>query len=841
MNSIELRFETPWLLLLLIPALALILLPYFRMPKKRRKLPSRTIPMIIHCVLAVLMVILLSGFSVVRSTENQTVILLVDHSDSTERIRTTVDERAVELEDQLSEHASVQTVVFGGDYAEKLDGALTAADATDISTALEYAASILPDDRVGRIVLVSDGRQTDGDAAATAQYLQSQGVRIDTVWVDSSVTGREVQISGFTAPPTAFVGQTVTLTATIESNSKSTMVVTVQEGDKEVYNRQLTVDDTGTVLAIEVPVEETGTHEYLLVLKADQDTIVQNSTAVTTVEAVEKPHVLLVKGVNANYEGLQKLLESRFEVTVCDATETPRKLTELCNYDGVILMDAHADDMPKSFGGLLNTYVSVYGRSLVALGGTETYMYGAMRNTIYEEIMPLSFNLSRSSDDDSVALMLVVDCSLSMSQQSTYMSVAKQGSIKCVEGMTENDYVGIISFNQEATVEAPLGINTKAHKESLNRIISGLTTSKGTYYTDALNLAHQELKKSDAKIRHILFVSDGGPADTEYKELFPAITADGITVSTIALGHESTVLSEMANSCGGTYYFVQESTELPNIMLSLTQQVTVNSLMTGEFSPKIAKDNTWTLPAELPQVNGYLGTTLKRGAEAHITLEEDHPLLASWTWGNGKVVCFTSNMENDWCADWLKESGLVTDILLQAMPVIHSESSLQITTIPGVKTVQVDVRTADTENYMVSVESGDYTGQLVAVSPGLYRGTLPVDGIGSYGLCVTQSDMKGNLLDTLSCYVNVPIKKEYDVFSDDGSALMKTVSVNGGGILTANAKELAEVTTEPISTVSDFRILFGIICALLLLLDIGIRKLRWKDLKNLWLTAIRRK
>lgn len=839
MSNIELRFERPWLFLLLIPALALILLPYFRMPKRRRKTAKRIVPVVLHCVMAALLIVLLTGFTIVRNTDNQAVVILVDHSDSTLSVRSAIDQRATELQKQLRKTASVKTVVFGGDQAEKLQADLAVADATDLAAALDYAAALLPDDKVGRIVVISDGKQTDGDSAAAAQYLHSQGVRIDTVWVDSSTTGREAQIGAFTGPATAFVGDTVTLNAVIESNSKSTMILSVHDGQEEVYNRQLTVDDTGTVLEIEVPAQKPGVHSYRLTMQADQDTLSENNIAVTAVEILEKPHILLLAGDSTDTSGLEAALKNEAELTVCTSSKAPRKLAELCDYDGVILMNVHADDLSKSFGQVLSRYASEFGRSVIAVGGTETFMYGSMRNTAFEEMMPVDFSLSRTSEDDAVALMLVVDCSLSMSQQSAYMSVAKQGSIKCVESMTENDFVGLISFNQEATVEAPLEKNTRDHKDSLNRIISGLTTSKGTYYTDALSLAHQELLKSEAEIRHILFVSDGGPADSTYTELFPAISADGITVSTIALGHESTVLSDMADNCGGTYYFVQEATELPNIMLSLTQHVTVNSLMTGAFAPRTVS-NTLSLPENLPMLEGYLGTTLKRGADVYMTVEDENPLLASHAWGKGTVTVFTSDLTGRWSSAWLQNPTLIAEVFGNFLPKEHHDSALTVETATGVRSITLTVCTPDTEGYVLTMEGDGFSGQLSTSSPGVYRGTVPAKGIGSYGVTVTQTDLKGNVVDTWSATVPIAVNKEYDAFADSGADLMKSISVYGGGLAVVNVQTLAEVTAEEISTVKDLRIPFGILFALLFIADIGIRKLRWKDFKNLWLTITRK-
>ena len=44
MNNVELRFEYPWLLLLLLPALALVLVPWLRIPAAGRRGAAKILP-----------------------------------------------------------------------------------------------------------------------------------------------------------------------------------------------------------------------------------------------------------------------------------------------------------------------------------------------------------------------------------------------------------------------------------------------------------------------------------------------------------------------------------------------------------------------------------------------------------------------------------------------------------------------------------------------------------------------------------------------------------------------------------------------------------------------------
>lgn len=130
--------------------------------------------------------------------------------------------------------------------------------------------------------------------------------------------------------------------------------------------------------------------------------------------------------------------------------------------------------------------------------------------------------------------------------------------------------------------------------------------------TEALQLTHEELLKSDATTKHIIFLSDGEPSDRGYTTAVQNLAKDGITVSSIALGYSSSVLSSLADLGGGRYYTVKNATDLPDIMLSETEKVGVSSLIKGEFVPQIQADSPLTdgINTEiLPTLSGYLGVT----------------------------------------------------------------------------------------------------------------------------------------------------------------------------------------------------------------------------------------
>ena len=848
MSSIEFSFENPWYLLLAIPSYAVILIPFFLLPARRRQNIRKILPVVLHMIIVSLLVLIIAGFTVVSNSHEQAVVLVVDLSDSTDTVQDQIEYRTRELLELIEENTPVGIVAFGQNRVytvsleeqDQLTLSMVETDATDIGAALEYAASRLPADRAGHLILLSDGKQTDGDALSMAQYLATKGIRIDAVYFDTTnLETEEVQIAGFALPEGAYVGDTVELAVDIRSNTTVEVALTLFDGNTQVGTVNHTVQPGSNVVALECTVETAGTHELKLVLGSQADTIIENNITYGYLPVAGESSVLIISDTIGNGEVLAEVLEESNTVTIVTARNAPKSIIELCNYDEIILSNVDYDLLPAGYDELLETYVSVFGRSLLVVGGENTMMYGSMRGTVLEEMLPVTLRLQENSEGKSVAMMLVLDCSSSMSQQSTYLSVAKQGAIKCVEAMTENDFVGVISFNSTAYLKSSLIVADEDNKASLSRIISALTTNRGTYYTEALKLAHEELLKSDAPVRHIMFLSDGQPNDNGYAEAVRAAAADGITVSTIGLGYSSDILATLAEYGDGRYYYVSNASELPNIMLSETEQVTVSSLITGEFIPVVAVESDLTAGVAgetLPAIYGYLGTTLKEEATAYLVTQEEHPIYASWNYGLGTVACFTCDLNGTWSSQWLSEEAgkLLTRAMVDTtVDDVHHDSSMSAEITVRGQTTEITVATAGTTEDVLTLtaasDSGSKNYTLNRLDSGVYTATVSTEDPGVYSLMITQTNEEGQIVDHLETAVAVGYSDEYDAFAESGEGLLLALVGETGGDLFTDMEQVAAVKVNSISQVFNPLILFAAVSAALLLADIAIRKLRWKD------------
>ena len=294
LNAISVTFAYPWLLLLLIPAAALMLFPYLRLPKRRRRTRNRIISLVLHGLIMVLCVLMVSGmsFHATEVSKKTDVILLVDLSDSNRSSEEDMNAFIRGLLASKEENYKVGIVtfangtVFSAEIRSNADSVyedyLTndvkpLGNATDIASAFDYARSALATPRNGRVILLSDGLETDGNAIAAVKAMADEGIRVDTVYFPPKNAKGEVQILSVDVPERVSLGDEIKVTVSLLSGAATSAHLKLFDNGEEVAGRDVTLSGTEEAFSFDYEVTTSGLHSFYVTLDASGDSLSQNN------------------------------------------------------------------------------------------------------------------------------------------------------------------------------------------------------------------------------------------------------------------------------------------------------------------------------------------------------------------------------------------------------------------------------------------------------------------------------------------------------------------------------------------------------------------------------------
>ena len=867
MKNFDLSFQYPLRLLLFIPALAVILIPLFRIPRKRRTL-KKNLPALLRSIVSLLLVLAISGLQYSFSSSKQAVILVIDQSDSIISHNDAVLEKAQEIVDKIDSSSLLGVIKFAEKQVTLLDvnsdrssfdtselvipenrvysGDLpVGASVTNLEQALEYAASLFPAGRAKRIIVLSDGRETDGHADAAAQALSNRGIRVDAIHFDTVLEGNDIQVDSVKCPSGANVGDEIPIVATITSTCDSYAVIRLNRSAYEIQNKAVILREGENTVEFTLPIEESGKHTFNITVSANENnnSINRNDVGYCCVNATSSISLLAITNKESDADPLKSALSEEYTLTAVTARNAPRIMVELCNYDAMILLNIDMEDLPEGYDSIMRDYVELQGRSLLVCGGGDTFMYGNMVGTEIEKILPVDFTVVEESKGDSIAVMILLDTSLSMA--GNYIVMAKEGATKCIEALSDKDYCGLVTFNQFAVMNAPLSRATAVYKQQVMENISTATTMNQTIFARPLMMAYSELANCDAAVRMAVLLSDGGPGDTAYSAVAKKMASEGITVSTIGMGFPSTILAALAQDGCGHFSYATTADDLPEIILGEAEQQALSAVHLGVTDLRIAQDNVLTeglTEADLPPVTGYMPTVMKQEHTAWITTADGMPIYAVNDCGKGKAAVFASDLTDRWCLDWYSSETAKTVINRMISTTLSPEnhgSAMNAAITHRGKNISVVLSTAGSEvpvtaEMQVSNIHGSSTVAMNAAQRNTFKCSFITNREGAYDVTFALKDPDGNVVDYLNSFFSVDYSDEYDSFSPDGRSVLDTVTSMTGGTVTDSTDQVASFQAEDTTVYREPLGLLASLCLVLILADIAIRKLRWADIKGLF-------
>ena len=545
-----------------------------------------------------------------------------------------------------------------------------AADAgTNLAAAIEAAAGYLPPGYVPRILLISDGNETVGDATSAA--LRS-GVPIDTIPLPTR-SDPEVQVSEVNVPAEVREGEPFFVEVVLHSNHDDEGLIEIFRGDHKVVGerRKLTTGENRFRFQQSIDRERLAAFS-VRVSGLTQDTLLDNNSDSGLVYTAGKPRVLIVESdPNLIRELAYALEDEGIQADIRPPQGMPESLSDLQNYELLMLSNVPATALTQKQMEIARTFVQELGGGFIMLGGEQSFGLGGYYKSTLEEILPVRSDFEKEKEKPSLGMVLVIDKSGSMDGDKIEM--AKSAARNAVELLGRRDQVAVLAFDGETFVISEMQRAT--NKGVIDNDIARIDAGGGTTMYPAMEMAYEMLLSTSAKLKHVILLTDGISSPGDFEGLAQTMTSAKMTVSTVAVGDgaDTELLETIARVGKGRYYFTTDPAQVPQIFAKETVTASKSAIDEQPFLPQVVRTThaLHDLDMEVaPFLLGYVITRPKPTSEVILATESGDPLLAWWRYGLGMTVAFTSDAKSRWAAEWMTWPGFGkfwTQVVRQAM------------------------------------------------------------------------------------------------------------------------------------------------------------------------------
>lgn len=855
-----------WLLLLIAPLLALALLAPRRLPPLRF-----WSSLLLRTLLFLALLGALAGTQIVRGVDHLTTVFLVDSSDSV-----SADERAraeqfiqaalgtMRQGDQAAivafgENALVERAPSPEQGLRRIQSA-PVTTRTNLGEAITLGLALLPAETQKRLVLLSDGGENAGDVRAAVELAQARDVPIEVVPLGEA-TNDVVQISDLRAPATVRKGQTIPLQVVVESSIATQARLRIRAETELVTEQTVELRPGRQTFEFPVEAQSDGFARYSAEIELPNDNRQQNNQSAALVDVQGEPRVLIVEGKPGEAGNLQAALQAaQMNSQVVAPEGMPTTLAELGGYDALVLANVPAARLPAAGIKLIPAYVRDLGRGLLMVGGDRAYGMGGYNRTPVEEALPVNMEVRDKSRRPDVALVFVIDKSGSMAachcddpnQRGNMMGgvvkvdIAKEAVIQASALLQPDDQVGVVAFDDVA--RWPVKLTRLPSLQEIEAAIAPVAPEGQTNVRGGLLAAKAELEQSDAKIKHVILLTDGWSSAGDNTDIAGQLRAEGITLSTVAAGGGSApYLEQLAEQGGGRYYPVTNMEDVPQVFVDETVKTVGSYLIEEQFVPTLVGDSPilrGLTDAGWPALYGYNGTELKATAQDILRSPEGDPVLAQWQFGLGRAVAWTSDLKGQWGTDlvrWQSFGQFAAQLVGWTVPrdvenALNAQARIEGTqaTITAA-VVDKDGQPLTDATLAATVIGPDGVEQPVTmrqVGPGQFQATLPSPQTGSY-LVQINAQRDGQTVGQQMVGLVVPYSPEYRQ-QQSNPALLTTIAAETGGQELTTPAAVFERNLRAVRRSQEISLPLLLLAVLLLPLDIAVRRLglRRRDLSD---------
>jgi len=782
-----------WFLFLLVPIVWYFFRSLSDFPKWQRRFS-----LFLRTIILVLVILAIAGLSLLSPTVRQYIAIAIDRSLSIDtQAQQKIDEFVEELKKQSGDHRIVylqiaaKPTALASTYEQLVAPEEIDRRGSDIASAIQTATAAAPPGFVPQIVLLTDGRQTSGDAIQAAAA-SKMPISVLPLPVRSE---SEVQVAKATAPAEVRQGEPFYVETIISSNHEDEGFIDVFRGDILVSNsdKPIKIREGENRFRFRQTIEQESQTDYVIRARGFKDTLLDNNAASAVVFAAGKPSVLIVDTNVQETSQLRWALEEQdLIVQVRPAEGLPRTLSELQKFDCVILSNIPATSMTMQQMEILRTYVEDLGGGLVMIGGDQSFGLGGYYKTTLEEILPVRSNFDKEKEKPSLAMVLVIDKSGSMG--GAKMEMAKDAAKGAAELLGPKDQLGVIAFDGQSYWVSEL--HSAADKGYIIDRISTIEASGGTSIYPGLSDAYEGLVSASAKLKHVILLTDGHSSPGDFDGIAGDMVAARITLSSVAVGDgaDQELLKRMAETGSGRFYLCEEPNSIPQIFAKETVEASKSAINELPFVPMLVRPTQVLAGIDLetaPFLLGYVITKPKPTSEFILASEAGDPVLVWWRYGLGMTAAFTSDAKSQWAAEWLTWPNFGpfwAQVIRHCMRKSESKGVfVEVQRQGGLSRVIIDsvdpagrfINQATTKMTVIAPRLERSSVALEQVAPGRYQAEIPTDVGGVYHLEMSQSvDNIPTFRQTRSIVVGYP--DELRLGPPDENLMKKIAEVSGG-------------------------------------------------------------
>jgi uncharacterized protein YegL len=809
-------FAHPFVLLLLLPLAAILVIVARSRGWDRTRSPS--LSTVVMCVAPVLVVLALAGPQVRSGTQRQTV-LAVDESASVSKQARAIERRWIDGTGNDDCVSPCRIVRFAGASmmtpAGVGKGSASAPDAgaTDLQAAIQTAVGLVP--HHGRVVVLSDGAQTQGDLLAAAPAAAGRDVRVDWVRLPAT-TGRDAAITAIAAPTTVRQGDPVPLTLTVHSTVSGPAVLRIRSGAGAARQQTVQLRAGDNPLLLFYTANHRGWQTFEATVSLPGDTQPKNNSLWVTTDVLAAPRVLIIGDGGSPLRAI--LAHAGLHATTTRPSGLPSSVSGYRGLDAVVFNDVSATQLHQAQISALSTAVRTDGVGLLVIGGPHAFSLGHYATSGLQHLLPVASLVPGNLQRRNVAIELVLDHSGSMIDEAggvpkiVMTHVATTDSAKFIAA--HKDQIGVVDFDIVAHLLVPLQrLNSTADENRVDRIVDGLQANGGTNIYLGLLEGFRQILKSSAAERHIILMTDGISQPENYNPLLARLRQEHISVATVALGSDAdrTLLKQIAHGTGGHAYATNDAKQLPKIFAKETQLSAKPVRVKGRLSVSVSADSPVVRSlagTNLPGLRGDVVTTLNPGAQADLIAtnagKRTDPALAEWQIGAGRVVTWMPGITSPWAAAWGNERALWNDAVrwAQRPPIAPALVPHPVAGKQGV--LQIDLGGAGGADLLVGGITGTLTDlggfsfhvEFAPIGPGLFQADVASFPPGVYRFSLAT---QGTPVQTATGEVAIPYPAEYSPATATASPLGELVAQTGGRVLRPGEESVVSVPTNSLA------------------------------------------